>query len=69
MKYYLKTKVDVIKYDGTNKDFIIKKLNINNYIDLYFKEIPTYFIIQESEFDDWFILNEKQFKDKIISYE
>ncbi len=67
MKYYLKTNVDVIKYDGTNKDLIVKQLKINGYISLLFREIPTYFIVPE--FDDWFILNEKQFIDKIISYE
>ena len=55
--------VDIIKYDGTNKDFIINKLNIKSHIPSYFKDNPSYFIIQKD--GDWFILDEEQFKRKV----
>jgi hypothetical protein len=55
--------VDIIKYDGTNKDFIINKLNIKSHIPSYFKDNPSYFIIPSD--GDWFILDEKQFKRKV----
>ena len=55
--------VDIIKYDGTNKDFIINKLNIKTHIPSYFKNNPSYFIIPSDR--DWFILDEKQFKRKV----
>lgn len=57
------TDVDIIKYDGTNKDFIINKLNIKSHISSYFKDNPSYFIIQKD--GDWFILDEEQFKRKV----
>jgi hypothetical protein len=55
--------VNIIKYDGTNKDFIINKLNIKSHIPSYFKDNPSYFIIPSD--GDWFILDEKQFKRKV----
>lgn len=64
MKAILKTDVEVIKYTGRNKGLIIKRLNIKEYISVYFKNKNTYFIIPFNE-DDWFILNEAQFKRKI----
>lgn len=65
MKGKLKINVDIIKYDGKNKDLIIKKLKINNHTSIYFKDINTYFIIPFNK-DNWFILNENQFNDMII---
>lgn len=64
---YLKINVEVIKYDGTNKDQIINRLKINSYTKIYFKEKNTYFIIplEYNGEEDWFILNEEQFKRKI----
>jgi hypothetical protein len=55
--------VDIIKYDGSNKDFIINKLNIKGHTSKYFNTIPSYFIIPSGE--DWFILDEKQFRRKV----
>jgi hypothetical protein len=55
--------VDIIKYDGSNKDFIINKLNIKGHISKYFNTIPSYFIILSD--GDWFILDEKQFRRKV----
>jgi hypothetical protein len=55
--------VDIIKYDGSNKDFIINKLNIKGHISKYFNTIPSYFIIPSG--GDWFILDEKQFRRKV----
>lgn len=64
MKAILKTEVEVIKYTGRNKKSIINRLNIKEYLSIYFKEKNTYFIIPFNE-ADWFILNEAQFKRKI----
>ena len=66
MEGILKLKVEVLKYDGTNKDQIIKRLNIDSYEKLYFKKINTYFIIplEYNTEEDWFILEEEQFKFK-----
>jgi hypothetical protein len=55
--------VDIIKYDGSNKDFIINKLNIKGHISKYFNTTPSYFIIPSD--GDWFILDEKQFRRKV----
>ena len=55
--------VDIIKYDGSNKDFITNKLNIKGHISKYFNTIPSYFIIPSG--GDWFILDEKQFRRKV----
>lgn len=68
MEGILKLKVEVLKYDGTNKDQIIKRLNIDSYEKLYFKKINTYFIIplKYNTEEDWFILEEEQFKRKIL---
>lgn len=64
MKAILKTDVEVIKYTGRNKSLIIKRLNIKEFLSVYFKDKNTYFIIPFNE-KDWFILNEAQFKRKI----
>jgi len=60
----LNTKVEIIKYDGSNKDYIINRLRIKEYIKTYFKNVPSYFIIPNSG-EDWFILDEVQFKRKV----
>jgi hypothetical protein len=56
----LHTKVEIIKYDGSNKDYIINRLGIKEYTKTYFKTTPSYFIIPNSE-KEWFILGENQF--------
>lgn len=65
MEGYYKFKVDIIKFDGTNKEEIIDRLNIKLYVDLYFKKIGVFFIIPKHNKDNWFILEERFFKNKI----
>lgn len=60
MKGTLHTKVKIIKYDGSNKDYIINRLGIREYTKTYFKTTPSYFIIPNNE-KEWFILGEIQF--------
>ncbi len=65
MRYILKTDVDMIKYDGTNKDFIIDRLKIvSSCVDAYFTTIPSYFIIPI--FGDWQVFDEELYKKDII---
>ena len=63
-KGILKTNVDIVKYDGTNKEEIITLLNIDSFIERYFKKTGVYFIIPDNK--DWFILDEEQYKKMII---
>ena len=67
MEGYLKIDVDIIKYDGTNKDEIISKLQITSNEKLYFEYENVYFIVPKYDKDEWFILNEDSFKQKIIT--
>lgn len=66
MEGFLKIEVEVIKYDGTNKDEIIDKLQITGYEELYFQHENVYFVIPKHNKDDWFILGENEFKQKVI---
>ena len=65
MNGILKTEVEVIKFDGTNRDEIINRLGINVYLAAYFKKKDVYFIIPKDDKEEWFILDENLFKKKI----
>lgn len=59
----LHTKVEIIKYDGSNKDYIINRLGIKEYTKIYFKTTPSYFVIPNNK--DWFILDENLFNEMV----
>jgi hypothetical protein len=61
-KLHAETKI--IKYDGSNKEYIINELKIKNYTKSYFSIIPSYFIIPPDK-DEWFILDQCRFNDFI----
>ena len=65
MNGILKTEVEVIKFDGTNRDEIIERLGISVYLVSYFKKKDVYFIIPKDDKEKWFILDENLFKKKI----
>lgn len=65
MKGILDVEVEIIKFDGTNKDDIINKLKITENINEYFKYDNMYFVIPKHDESDWFILNETLFKRKV----
>ena len=65
MKGILDVEVEIIKFDGTNKDDIINRLKITGHINEYFKYDNVYFIIAKHDESDWFILNETLFKRKV----
>ena len=65
MNGILKTEVEVIKFDGTNRDEIVNRLGINVYLATYFKKKDVYFIIPKDDKEKWFILDETLFQKKI----
>ena len=66
MEGKLITDVEIIKFDGYNKEEIINRLSIKKFINRYFQKKDVYFIIPKDNMDDWFILNENLFKEKIL---
>jgi len=65
MEGILKIRVDVVKYDGTNKQAIIDRLKIDSYKSVYFKNKNVYFIIPKNDESEWFILTETELKERI----